>query len=200
MRGTFSCTGLPHSPHFFHHLWVWLLPALFSSQVVLLLLSPFSVLPGGFELPFPAIFTQLLVCSGAGTQCCYQLPTTWGMWSAGGRAGNHRGMGALGMQPLPRLDGARLLLNRKFENVHMLKKECWSSVRHFLVFSATTEPLQLKKTFEAADLAPLCSPSWPMSPRAIFTVLLNLSRDGNTSIALSSCARTGQPFPWGNIP
>lgn len=99
-------------PHLFHHLWVWLLPAHFSSQVVLLLLSPFSVLPGGFELPFPAIFTQSLACSGAGTQCCYQLPTSWGMWSAGGPAGNHRGMGALGMQP--RLDGARLLLHRKF--------------------------------------------------------------------------------------
>lgn len=33
-------------------------------------------------------------------------------------------MGALGVQPLPRLDGARLILNRKFESVHKEKKEC----------------------------------------------------------------------------
>lgn len=136
MRGTFSCMGLPNTPHFFHHLWVWLLPAHFSSQVVLLLLSFFFCSSWWIQLPFPAIFTQLLACSGAGTQCCYQLPTSWGMWSAGGRAGNHRGMGALGMQPLLRLDGARLLLNRKFENVRMEKKESWSSGRHFLGFSA----------------------------------------------------------------
>lgn len=71
-------------PHLFHHLWVWLLIAHFSSQVVLLLLFPFSLLPGGFEFPLPAIFTQFLACSGAGTQCCYQLPTSWGMWSARG--------------------------------------------------------------------------------------------------------------------
>lgn len=79
-EGTFSCTGLPHSPHLFHHLWVWLLTSahrLFSSSSS----SPFSALPGGFEHPFPAIFTQFLACSGAGTQCCYQLPTSWGMWS-----------------------------------------------------------------------------------------------------------------------
>lgn len=160
MRGTFSCTVLPHSPHFFHHLWVWLLPAHFSSQVVLPLLSPFSVLPGGFELPFPAIFTQLLACSGARTQCCYQLPTSWGMWSAGGRAGNHRGMGALGMQPLPRLDGARLLLNKSLKMCTWRRRNAdpQGGIFWFLV-PRVTEPLKLKKTFEATDLAPLCSPS-----------------------------------------
>lgn len=40
------------------------LAAHFSSQVVVLLLSPLSVPPGGLELPFPAVFTQLLAAQG----------------------------------------------------------------------------------------------------------------------------------------